>query len=78
MERIMAIFIILGISIVAFTGLAAWWSFLSFCRWLVSKTNNAEDLRHAATAARAFRGAAPAAIAQVLAKLVFLIHGKGV
>jgi hypothetical protein len=76
MERIMAIFIILGI--VAFTPLAAWLAYLGFCCWLVKFTKEGDSLRHAATAARAFRGAAPAAIAQVLAKLAFLIHGKGV
>jgi hypothetical protein len=70
----MAILIVLGV--ISVTSLAAWLAYLSFCRWLVGQTRNAEDLKHAATAARAFRGAAPAAIAQTLAKLISLWRGK--
>jgi hypothetical protein len=75
MERVMAILFVLGV--IMLTPLAAWVAYLVFCRWLVKETHNAEDLRHAANAAKAFRGAAPAAIAQVLIKFISLWHGKG-
>ena len=71
----MTFFLVLGV--IGLTPLAAWLAYLLFCRWLVKQTHNAEDLKHAANAARAFRGAAPAAIAQVLVKLFSLWHGKG-
>jgi hypothetical protein len=32
----------------------AWCAYLIFCRWLVKFTGDPDDLRHAATAARAF------------------------
>jgi hypothetical protein len=61
----MAVLIILGI--VALTPLAAWLAYLDFCRWLVSRTNKAEDLRYAAAAARAFGEAHPGQPGQRLA-----------
>ncbi|HEV2373587.1 MAG TPA: hypothetical protein VGS19_15615 [Streptosporangiaceae bacterium] len=54
------------------TSLAGWIAYLRFCRFLVNKTNDAESLKHAATAARAFRAGAPAALAQALGRLLSL------
>jgi hypothetical protein len=52
-----------------------WIEYLRFCRWLVAQEKDASCLRDAAVAARAFR--APAAVAQVLAKLVGLMRRSG-
>jgi hypothetical protein len=71
----MAVLIVIGV--VALSPLAGWIAYLRFCRWLIKQTNQAEDLKHAATVARAYRGAAPTAVAHVLVKLASLWHGKG-
>jgi hypothetical protein len=56
----------------ALCSLAAWIAYLIFCHSLVNKTNDAASLKYAATAARAFRAGAPAALAQALSKLLSL------
>lgn len=68
MECLMAV-VVVG-AIIALSPLAAWVAYLLFCSSLVRKTNSAESLKHAATAAQAFRGGALAGLAQVLGKLL--------
>jgi hypothetical protein len=58
--------------VVAVIPLLAWIAYLLFCCFLVNKTNDPASLKHAAVAARAFRGAAPAALAQALGKVLTL------
>jgi hypothetical protein len=59
---------------VALVPLLSWLAYLRFCRWLVSQSKDPSSLRHAAVAAKAFRGAAPAAVAQVFVKLAGLMR----
>jgi hypothetical protein len=61
-------------AILAVTSLASWIAYLVFCKFLVTHTNDSTSLRDAAVAAKAFRAAAPAAIAQAVARLVTLLH----
>jgi hypothetical protein len=61
-------------AILAVTSLAGWIAYLLFCKFLVKHTNDSTSLRDAAVAAKAFRAAAPAAIAQAAARLVTLLH----
>lgn len=69
-ERLVAVLI----SAIVLGGLSflSWIAYLIFCAFLVRRTGDAASLRHAATAARAFRAAAPAALAQAVARLVTL------
>lgn len=62
--------VILAVAAVfAASSMFSWVAYLLFCRWLVGQSRDPSSLREAAVAARAFRGAAPAAIAQGIAKL---------
>jgi hypothetical protein len=70
LERAMAV-LVLG-AIVALTPLACWIAYLLFCHYLVKTTKDAASLKHAATAAQAFRGGAFAGFAQALGKLLTL------
>jgi hypothetical protein len=45
-------------------------AYLSFCRFLVRQTKNSASLRDAAIAAKAFRAAAAAAVAQMASKIL--------
>jgi hypothetical protein len=71
-ERMMVA--VAAMAILAVTSLTGWIVYLRFCRFLVSHTNDSSSLRDAAIAAKAFRGAAPSAVAQVVAKMVALIR----
>jgi hypothetical protein len=54
--------------------LLAWLAYLRFCRFVVTHTNSSASLKAAAVAARAFRSAAPAVIAEIRTKLFALLR----
>jgi hypothetical protein len=59
---------------VAVVSLLNWLAYLRSCRWLVNQNKDPSCLHDAAVAAQAFRAAAPAAVAEVVAKLVSLMR----
>jgi hypothetical protein len=68
---------VLGVAIVAVTTLVAWIYYLRFCRFLVKHTNDPASLRHAATAAKAYRSGGLSQLARAIGKLARLPRGKG-
>lgn len=68
------VIVIVLAAIVAVTSLLAWLAYLLFCYRPVIRTSDSASLKHAAVAARTFRSAAPAAIAQTLIRL--LAHAR--
>jgi hypothetical protein len=65
--------VLLAVALIfAVTSLLAWRDYLRSCRYLVNKTNDPASLRHAATAAKAFRAGAPMARAQAPGRLLSL------
>lgn len=57
------------VAVLAVTSLLAWIAYLRFCRFLVKYTKGSSCLKDAAVAARAFRAAGPAAVAQAAARV---------
>lgn len=62
--------LVVATTIIAITSLVGWLAYLRFCRFLVKHTNDSSSLRDAAVAAKGFRGAAPSAVAQAVARLI--------
>ena len=50
-------YLVIGLGVTAVVGLLMWFRYMSFCQWLVEKTNDPTCLHDAAVAARAFPGA---------------------
>jgi hypothetical protein len=64
-------------AVFAVSSLCSWIAYLMFCRWLVEQSKDSSSLRDAAIAAKAFRAAAPAAIARSVAKLASSLKRDG-